>query len=58
MSPVFRRAAATAACALLPSLAAAQHGMSHMENPKHENSGKNLPNTLNIGARVGLSLWH
>ncbi len=23
-----------------------------------KNSGKNLPNTLNIGARVGLSLWH
>ena len=23
-----------------------------------KNSSKNLPNTLNIGARVGLSLWH
>ena len=23
-----------------------------------KNSGKGLPNTLNIGARVGLSLWH
>ena len=23
-----------------------------------KNTGKNLPNTLNIGARVGLSLWH
>jgi hypothetical protein len=23
-----------------------------------KNTSKNLPNTLNIGARVGLSLWH
>jgi hypothetical protein len=36
MYHVFRRAAATAALALLPSLATAQHSMSHMENPQHE----------------------
>jgi hypothetical protein len=36
MQHVFRRAAATAALALLPSLATAQHSMSHMENPQHE----------------------
>jgi hypothetical protein len=36
MLHVIRRAAATAALALLPSLATAQHSMSHMENPKHE----------------------
>lgn len=36
MHHVFRRAAATAALALLPSLASAQHSMSHMENPQHE----------------------
>ena len=36
MHHVFRRAAATAALTLLPSLATAQHSMSHMENPKHE----------------------
>ena len=23
-----------------------------------KNTSKNLPNTLNVGARVGLSLWH
>lgn len=31
-----RNVAATVALALVPSLAAAQHSMSHMENPKHE----------------------
>jgi hypothetical protein len=36
MPHVFRRAAVTAALALLPSLATAQHSMSHMENPQHE----------------------
>jgi hypothetical protein len=36
MRSVFRRALATAGLASLPSLAAAQHSMSHMENPKHE----------------------
>jgi hypothetical protein len=36
MLHVIRRAAATAALALLPSLATAQHSMSHMENPQHE----------------------
>ena len=36
MHHVLRRAAATAAFALLPSLALAQHGMSHMEHPQHE----------------------
>ena len=36
MQHVFRRAVATAALALLPSFATAQHGMSHMENPQHE----------------------
>ncbi len=25
---------------------------------KLKNTGKGLPNELNIGARVGLSLWH
>lgn len=36
MPHVFRRVALTATLALAPSLAAAQHSMSHMENPKHE----------------------
>ena len=36
MQQLFSRIAATAALALAPSLAAAQHTMSHMENPKHE----------------------
>jgi hypothetical protein len=36
MLHVIRRAAATAAVALVPSLAMAQHTMSHMENPQHE----------------------
>jgi len=36
MQHVFRRAVATAALALLPSFATAQHSMSHMENPQHE----------------------
>lgn len=36
MLHVIRRAAAVAALALLPSLALAQHTMSHMENPQHE----------------------
>lgn len=36
MQQLFSRIAATAALALAPSLAAAQHSMSHMENPKHE----------------------
>ncbi len=36
MRHVIRRAAAAAALALLPSVAMAQHNLSHMENPKHE----------------------
>ncbi len=36
MQQTFHRVATTAAFVLAPSLAAAQHGMSHMENPKHE----------------------
>jgi len=36
MLPVVRRTVAAAVLAGLPSLAAAQHTMSHMENPKHE----------------------
>lgn len=36
MLHVFRRIALTAGLALVPSLAAGQHSMSHMENPKHE----------------------
>jgi hypothetical protein len=36
MQQFFSRVATTAALALVPSLAAAQHSMSHMENPKHE----------------------
>ena len=36
MSHVLRRIALTASLALAPSIVAAQHTMSHMENPKHE----------------------
>lgn len=36
MPHAFHRVALTATLALAPSLAAAQHTMSHMENPKHE----------------------
>jgi hypothetical protein len=36
MQQLLNRIATTAALALVPSLAAAQHSMSHMENPKHE----------------------
>lgn len=36
MPHVFRRFATLTALAFAPSLAAAQHNMSHMENPKHE----------------------
>lgn len=36
MQQFFNRVATTAALVLTPSLAAAQHSMSHMENPKHE----------------------
>ncbi len=36
MQQLFNRIATTAALALVPSLAAAQHSMSHMKNPKHE----------------------
>jgi hypothetical protein len=36
MQQLLNRIATTAALALVPSVAAAQHSMSHMENPKHE----------------------
>lgn len=36
MQQLINRIATTAALALVPSLAAAQHSMSHMDNPKHE----------------------
>ncbi len=36
MQQLLNRIATTATLALVPSLAAAQHSMSHMENPKHE----------------------
>lgn len=36
MQQLINRIATTVALALVPSLAAAQHSMSHMDNPKHE----------------------
>ena len=36
MQPIIRRVATTVALAVVPSIGAAQHNMSHMENPQHE----------------------
>jgi len=57
MRHVIRCAAATAALALLPSLAAAQHSMSHMENPKHE-VGVDLIGFYQHQSLSGLSFNH
>lgn len=57
MLPVFRRTLAAAALAGLPSLAAAQHSMSHMENPKHE-VGVDLIGYYQHQSLPGLSFNH
>lgn len=36
MPQLFQKVATTVALTIMPALAAAQHSMSHMENPKHE----------------------
>ena len=55
MPHVFRRLAAT--MALVPSLAAAQHTMSHMENPQHE-VGVDLIGFYQHQSLTGLSFNH
>jgi hypothetical protein len=57
MPHVFRRVALTATLALAPSLAAAQHNMSHMENPKHE-VGVDLIGFYQHQSLAGLSFNH
>jgi len=57
MQQLFNRIATTAALALVPSLAAAQHSMSHMENPKHE-VGVDLIGFYQHQSFAGASLNH